>query len=75
MRRNLGPIDRAIRIIVGMILVSLTMVGPQTAWGFLGLIPLATAFLGWCPLYTLFGISTAPRRISPSSGVSGVRGR
>lgn len=61
MRQNLGPIDRAVRIIVGMILISLTMVGPQTVWGFLGLIPLATAFIGWCPLYAALGIDSRPR--------------
>ena len=66
MRANLGPIDRAIRLIVGMILISLTMVGPQTVWGFLGLIPLATAFVGWCPVYALLGISTAARPVRPS---------
>ncbi|HSJ64066.1 MAG TPA: DUF2892 domain-containing protein [Gemmatimonadaceae bacterium] len=61
MRKNIGPMDRAVRIIAGMILVSLTMVGPQTTWGFLGLIPLVTAFVGWCPLYALLGIDTMPR--------------
>lgn len=66
MRANLGPIDRAIRLIAGMILISLTMVGPQTVWGFLGLIPLATAFIGWCPLYALLGISTVGRPVHPS---------
>lgn len=58
MRANVGPTDRAIRIVVGMVLVSLTFIGPRTAWGFLGVIPLITGFIGWCPLYRLLGIDT-----------------
>jgi len=41
-----------------MVLVSLTFIGPRTAWGFLGLIPLITGFIGWCPLYRMLGIDT-----------------
>jgi hypothetical protein len=58
MTRNVGSIDRAARAIVGIGLVSLVFVGPQTPWGWLGLIPLATAVVGWCPPYALFGLST-----------------
>lgn len=56
--RNLGPVDRALRAIVGLILISLTVVGPQSWWGLIGLIPLLTAFVGSCPAYTLFGLSS-----------------
>lgn len=56
--RNLGPVDRALRAIVGLILISLTVVGPQTLWGLVGLVPLLTAFVGFCPGYTLRGIKT-----------------
>jgi hypothetical protein len=61
--RNIGPIDRAIRVVVGIVLLSLAFTGPQTAWGALGFIPLITAMVGWCPLYSLLGISTR-RRVS-----------
>lgn len=55
---NVGSTDRLLRIALGLILIALVFVGPQTAWGWLGLIPLATGFLRICPAYALFGIST-----------------
>lgn len=58
MNRNVGSIDRAIRIIIGVVLIALVFVGPKTPWGWIGLLPLATAFVGWCPAYSLFGIRT-----------------
>lgn len=58
MKRNIGSIDRALRIIAGIALISIVFIGPQTPWGWLGLVPLATALIGWCPLYRLLGIST-----------------
>ncbi len=58
MTRNVGKIDRALRVILGLGLISLVFVGPQTNWGWLGLIPLATAAIGWCPPYALLGLST-----------------
>ncbi len=61
MQANVGTIDRALRIVVGLVLIALVFVGPQTAWGWLGLIPLATAFIRFCPLYRLLGICTTPR--------------
>lgn len=60
MTRNIGSIDRFFRIAVGLGLLSLVVVGPQTWWGLIGLIPLATAVMGWCPPYALLGISTCP---------------
>jgi hypothetical protein len=60
MPTNVGTIDRVLRIIVGLGLLSLVFVGPQTPWGWLGLIPIVTAFVGFCPAYTLFGIRTCP---------------
>ncbi|CAO3410669.1 Uncharacterized membrane protein Rmet_3714 [Azospirillum largimobile] len=56
--RNMGPVDRALRAIVGLILISLTVVGLQTLWGLVGLVPLLTAVAGFCPAYTLLGIKT-----------------
>ncbi|MEO7962800.1 MAG: DUF2892 domain-containing protein [Gemmatimonadaceae bacterium] len=61
MRRNVGGLDRALRITLGLVLLSLTIVGPQTTWGLLGLIPLATGLVGWCPLYGMLGINSCPR--------------
>lgn len=61
MQANVGTIDRALRIVVGLVLIALVFVGPQTAWGWLGLIPLATAFIRFCPLYRLLGICTTPK--------------
>ena len=64
---NVGPVDRALRVVVGLGLLSLTFVGPHTYWGLIGIVPLATAFIGSCALYTLFGVSTckAPNRLAP----------
>jgi len=56
--KNIGTIDRSIRILAGLILLALVFVGPQTPWGWIGLVPLVTALMGWCPAYTLFGINT-----------------
>ncbi len=55
---NEHSIERVIRVVAGLGVLSLTVVGPQSMWGLLGLIPLATGALGSCPLYTIFGIST-----------------
>ncbi|MEJ2686747.1 MAG: DUF2892 domain-containing protein [Gammaproteobacteria bacterium] len=60
MGKNVGGIDRAIRIIIGLGLIALVFVGPQTPWGWIGIIPLATALIGWCPLYSLIGVKTCP---------------
>ena len=56
--KNEGGVDRAIRVVAGLALLSLVFVGPQTAWGWVGLVPLATGLIGWCPAYSLFGINT-----------------
>jgi hypothetical protein len=58
MKQNVGSIDRAIRAIAGIGLISLVFVGPQTVWGWIGVVPLATAIIGWCPPYALLGINT-----------------
>jgi hypothetical protein len=58
--KNVGSIDRILRIIVGLGLISLVFVGPQTPWGWIGVVPLLTAFISFCPLYTLIGIRTCP---------------
>jgi len=56
--RNLSVADRIIRILLGLAILSLVVIGPQTAWGYLGLVLVATGLIGRCALYGLFGIST-----------------
>ncbi len=60
MTKNEGTVDRVLRVIVGLVLLSLVFVGPQTAWGWIGLIPLITGLVGYCPLYKLLGLNTCP---------------
>lgn len=61
MTQNIGNMERVIRAVVGLALIAIVFVGPQTAWGWLGIIPLATAVLGWCPPYAMLGISTCKK--------------
>lgn len=58
MKANVGGIDRILRIIVGLGLISLVFVGPMTPWGWVGAIPLLTGLVKFCPVYPLLGIST-----------------
>ncbi len=58
MGKNVGSVDRSLRAIAGVVLIALVFIGPQTPWGWIGLIPLATALIGWCPAYRLLGIRT-----------------
>lgn len=62
MNKNEGVVDRALRIIVGLGLLSLTVMGPKTGWGLVGLLPLITGLTGYCPTYRVFGFSTCPTR-------------
>jgi hypothetical protein len=55
---NEGLTDRLLRIIVGLFVLALAFVGPQTPWGLLGAVPLVTGLVGFCPLYRLVGINT-----------------
>jgi hypothetical protein len=59
---NEHPLERALRVVVGVVALSLVFVGPKSLWGLLGLVPLATGSSGTCPLYSILGISTCPRR-------------
>jgi hypothetical protein len=61
MTSNVGGIDRILRIVIGLGLIALVFVGPQTPWGWIGIVPLATGLIGWCPAYLPFGISSCPR--------------
>ncbi len=58
MKKNIGSWERTIRVVAGLSILTLVFVGPKTPWAFLGIIPLATGFIGWCPPYALFGIRT-----------------
>ena len=55
---NVGSADRLIRIVLGLVLIALVFVGPQTPWGWIGVVPLVTGFLRMCPLYSLIGVNT-----------------
>ena len=61
---NVGGIDRALRIIVGLVLLALIFVGPKTWWGLIGIIPLFTGLFGTCPADSLVGLSTCPLKKS-----------
>ena len=63
---NAGVVDRALRVVLGITILSLAFIGPKTAWGYIGLVPLITAFVGSCPVYTVFGTSTCPLRTKAS---------
>jgi len=62
MTKNEGTIDRVLRVVVGAAVLSLVFVGPQTAWGWIGIVPLLTGIVGYCPAYSLLGISTCPMK-------------
>lgn len=58
MKTNIHSVERIIRIVLGLVLVSMAFVGPANHWFLLGLIPLATGLIGWCPPYAMLGINT-----------------
>jgi len=62
MKKNVGNIDRLLRAIIGILLISLTLSGTIGAWGWIGIIPLLSALFSFCPLYTLIGINTCKTR-------------
>ncbi len=58
---NIGNSDRLARIIIGILLIAMVFVGPKTAWGWIGLIPLLTGLIRWCPAYRVLGMSTCKK--------------
>lgn len=58
MKKNLHPLERELRILLGITLCALALFGPKNPWFWLGLIPLVTGLIGWCPPYALLGLST-----------------
>lgn len=55
---NVGGLDRALRILVGLALVVAAAKGAVGLWAYVGLVPLVTGLMGWCPLYAVFGLKT-----------------
>lgn len=64
---NEHPVERTIRVAVGVALVALAVTGKVGAWGWIGVLPILTGLSGSCLLYTLFGVSTCRGKTSPSS--------
>ncbi|MCF7202810.1 YgaP family membrane protein [Pseudomonas oligotrophica] len=62
MKSNVGMVDRTLRILVGLALIALSLTGVIGAWGWIGLLPLATGIFRVCPAYSLLGISTCGRK-------------
>ncbi len=58
MKANVGGIDKILRIVVGLALIVAALTGYLGVWAWIGVVPLATGLMGWCPAYTLFGMST-----------------
>lgn len=62
MKVNEGMFDRGLRVVVGLVLIGLTLAGQIGVWGWIGVLPLATGLIGWCPAYSIFGIKTCKMR-------------
>lgn len=62
MKRNEGGLDRALRVAAGLALIGLAATGMVGPWGYIGVVPLLTGAIGWCPVYTLLGINSCPAR-------------
>jgi len=58
MKKNIGTPDKWIRIFLGLFLISLIFWGPETLWGLIGIIPIVTVFVNFCPIYGILGLST-----------------
>jgi hypothetical protein len=64
MKVNEGTIDRALRVIAGLVLIGLAASGTVGVWGWIGVVPLLTGLFGFCPAYAIFGLSTCPMKKS-----------
>ena len=64
MKANVGGIDRIARVVVGLVLIALAATGTVGVWGWIGVVPLLTGLIRWCPLYPLLGISSCPLKKS-----------
>lgn len=61
MPNNEGTLDRIVRVMLGIALISIVFIGPKTAWGWIGVVPLLTGLVGHCPIYSMLRISTCGR--------------
>lgn len=61
MKTNIHPIERGLRVGLGLVLVALAFTGPANPWFLFGLVPFVTGIVGWCPPYAMLGISTCPK--------------
>lgn len=64
MKLNVGSIDRTLRIVGGLALIGLVATGTVGVWGWIGVVPLLTGLVGFCPVYTLLGLNTCPMKKS-----------
>ena len=62
MKSNVGGIDKILRIVIGAGLIGASVAGLLPVWGYIGIVPLATGLMGWCPAYPLLGMSTCPMK-------------
>ncbi|AWI80060.1 MAG: DUF2892 domain-containing protein [Betaproteobacteria bacterium HGW-Betaproteobacteria-13] len=62
MKSNVGSMDKILRIVAGIVLLALAIMGIGTPWTYIGIVPLVTGVMGWCPAYTLLGVNTCPMK-------------
>ena len=62
MNKNIGGVERVVRVVGGLVLVGLAATGQIGVWGWIGLLPMATGLMGWCPPYSLLGINTCKNK-------------
>lgn len=62
MKPNVGGIDKILRIVAGAGLIGATVAGFLPVWGYIGIVPLATGLMGWCPVYPLLGMNSCPMK-------------
>jgi hypothetical protein len=62
MEKNVGGLDKMARILVGVCLIAATVAGFLPVWGYIGIVPLVTGLVGWCPLYRIVGLNSCPMK-------------
>ena len=62
MKANVGGFDRILRIVVGIVLITLAATGTVGLWGWIGVIPLLTGLIRWCPVYPMLGMNSCPMK-------------
>lgn len=68
MERNIGDVERVVRVVAGLLILSLVFVGPKSLWGLIGIMPILTGLSGWCPPYSLLGINTCGVKKDKAAG-------